>query len=91
MHPDSLIHYIIHVDDVELEHRAIFTLSNNIKAKLLAHEIEDVPALLAELKNLVVSHFKHEEEHMRSINFPYIPINPWRRYSPKESRITYTA
>ena len=63
---------LIGVDQIDNEHRRLFELVNEVANLLIKNDINrsDVNAVLMELDEYAVMHFKHEEEYMQQINDP---------------------
>ena len=63
---------LIGVDQIDNEHRRLFELVNEVANLLIKNDINrsDVNAVLMELDEYAVLHFKHEEEYMQQINDP---------------------
>ena len=66
---------LIGVDQIDNEHRRLFELVNEVANLLMRNDINrsDVNAVLMELDEYAVLHFKHEEEYMKEINDPELP------------------
>ena len=66
---------LIGVDQIDNEHRRLFELVNEVANLLRREDINrsDVNAVLMELDEYAVLHFKHEEEYMEAINDPELP------------------
>lgn len=66
---------LIGVDQIDNEHRRLFELVNEVANLLMRDDINrsDVNAVLMELDEYAVLHFKHEEEYMKEINDPELP------------------
>ena len=66
---------LIGVDQIDNEHRRLFELVNEVANLLMRNDINrsDVNAILMELDEYAVLHFKHEEEYMKEINDPELP------------------
>ena len=66
---------LIGVDQIDNEHRRLFELVNEVANLLIRDDINrsDVNAVLMELDEYAVLHFKHEEEYMQEINDPELP------------------
>ena len=66
---------LIGVDQIDNEHRRLFELVNEVANLLIKNDINrsDVNAVLMELDEYAVLHFKHEEEYMEEINDPELP------------------
>ena len=66
---------LIGVDQIDNEHRRLFELVNEVANLLMRNDINrsDVNAVLMELDEYAVLHFKHEEEYMLEINDPELP------------------
>lgn len=66
---------LIGVDQIDNEHRRLFELVNEVANLLIKNDINrsDVNAVLMELDEYAVLHFKHEEEYMQEINDPELP------------------
>ena len=66
---------LIGVDQIDNEHRRLFELVNEVANLLIKNDINrsDVNAVLMELDEYAVLHFKHEEEYMKEINDPELP------------------
>lgn len=66
---------LIGVDQIDNEHRRLFELVNEVANLLMRNDINrsDVNAILMELDEYAVLHFKHEEEYMMQINDPELP------------------
>lgn len=66
---------LIGVDQIDNEHRRLFELVNETANLLMRNDINrsDVDAILMELDEYAVLHFKHEEEYMEEINDPELP------------------
>lgn len=67
---------MIHIDQIDEEHRRLFQMLN--EAFAMVQETEDVSAitlsLLSNLKNYAMTHFAHEEAYMESIHDPELPL-----------------
>lgn len=67
---------MIHIDQIDEEHRRLFQMLN--EAFAMVQETEDVSAitlsLLSNLKNYAMTHFAHEEAYMESIHDPEFPL-----------------
>ena len=67
---------MIHIDQIDEEHRRLFQMLN--EAFAMVQETEDVSAitisLLSNLKNYALTHFAHEEAYMESIHDPELPL-----------------
>ncbi len=66
---------LIGVDQIDNEHRRLFELVNEVANLLMQDDINrsDVDAVLMELDEYAVLHFRHEEEYMKEINDPELP------------------
>lgn len=66
---------LLGVDQIDNEHRRLFELVNEVANLLIRDDINrsDVNAVLMELDEYAVLHFKHEEEYMSEINDPELP------------------
>ena len=66
---------LIGVDQIDNEHRRLFELVNEVANLLMRNDINrsDVNAVLMELDEYAVLHFRHEEEYMMEINDPELP------------------
>ena len=66
---------LIGVDQIDNEHRRLFELVNEVANLLMRNDINrsDVDAILMELDEYAVLHFRHEEEYMKDINDPELP------------------
>jgi len=66
---------LIGVDQIDNEHRRLFELVNEVANLLMRNDINrsDVNAVLMELDEYAVLHFRHEEEYMQEINDPELP------------------
>ena len=66
---------LIGVDQIDNEHRRLFELVNEVANLLMRNDINrsDVNAVLMELDEYAVLHFRHEEEYMMQINDPELP------------------
>ena len=66
---------LIGVDQIDNEHRRLFELVNEVANLLMRNDINrsDVDAILMELDEYAVLHFRHEEEYMKEINDPELP------------------
>ena len=66
---------LIGVDQIDNEHRRLFELVNEAANLLMRNDINrsDVNAVLMELDEYAVLHFRHEEEYMKEINDPELP------------------
>ncbi len=66
----------IHIDSIDQEHERLFALINEAVSAI--NETDDVTILaksmLKNLKDYAQTHFAHEEEYMRSINDPELPL-----------------
>ena len=67
---------IINIDNIDNEHRRLFQMLN--EAIELSNQTENVTGiaknLLSNLTEYANTHFAHEEEYMRSINDPELPL-----------------
>lgn len=67
---------MIHIDQIDEEHRRLFQMLN--EAFAMVQETEDVSAitisLLTNLKNYAMTHFAHEEAYMESIHDPELSL-----------------
>lgn len=67
---------MIHIDNIDEEHRKLFQMLN--EAFALVKETDNAASiaknLIANLKDYAVTHFAHEEEYMKSIHDPELPI-----------------
>lgn len=66
---------LIGVDEIDMEHRRLFELVNEAENLLVIDDVNrsDVNAVLTELNEYAVLHFKHEEEYMEKIKDPELP------------------
>ncbi len=67
---------LIHIDEIDTEHRKLFQMVN--EAISLTKDTTDVAPiannLIANLKDYAATHFAHEEAYMESINDPELPM-----------------
>lgn len=67
---------LIHIDEIDNEHRQLFSLLNESIA--MVAEADDVTAiannLVAKLKDYALNHFAHEEAYMESIHDPELRL-----------------
>ena len=66
---------LIGVDEIDDEHRKLFELLNEVDNLLRLDDVNrsDVSAVLTELNEYAVLHFRHEEEYMEKIHDPELP------------------
>lgn len=67
---------LIHIDEIDNEHRRLFEMLNTSIAMVAeAENAADIAKnLVVELKKYAETHFKHEEEYMERINDPELPM-----------------
>lgn len=67
---------MIHIDNIDEEHRKLFQMLN--EAFALVKETDNATSiaknLIDNLKDYAITHFAHEEEYMKSIHDPELPI-----------------
>ena len=67
---------MIHIDNIDEEHRKLFQMLN--EAFALVKETDNAASiaknLIDNLKDYAITHFAHEEEYMKSIHDPELPI-----------------
>ena len=67
---------MIHIDNIDEEHRKLFQMLN--EAFALVKETDNAASiaknLIDNLKDYAITHFAHEEDYMKSIHDPELPI-----------------
>lgn len=62
--------YSLGIKDIDEQHQHLFELANRVFKLSDDNEKEDIKELLVEFSEYMKTHFKDEEEYMRSIKFP---------------------
>lgn len=68
--------YLTGIKLIDKEHEHLFEIANEtydlLKNEFVTDKYDRIVALLEELKDYTKTHFAHEEEYMKSINYQYI-------------------
>ena len=68
--------YLTGIELIDKEHEHLFEIANEtydlLKNEFVTDKYDRIVALLEELKDYTKTHFAHEEEYMKSINYQYI-------------------
>lgn len=68
--------YLTGIELIDKEHGHLFEIANEtydlLKNEFVTDKYDRIVALLEELKDYTKTHFAHEEEYMKSINYQYI-------------------
>lgn len=68
--------YLTGIELIDKEHAHLFEIANEtydlLKNEFVTDKYDRIVALLEELKDYTKTHFAHEEEYMKSINYQYI-------------------
>lgn len=68
--------YLTGIESIDKEHEHLFEIANEtydlLKNEFVTDKYDKIVALLEELKEYTKTHFAHEEEYMKSINYQYI-------------------
>ena len=68
--------YLTGIELIDKEHEHLFEIANEtydlLKNEFVTDKYDRRVALLEELKDYTKTHFAHEEEYMKSINYQYI-------------------
>ena len=68
--------YLTGIELIDKEHENLFEIANEtydlLKNEFVTDKYDRIVALLEELKDYTKTHFAHEEEYMKSINYQYI-------------------
>ena len=68
--------YLTGIELIDKEHEHLFEIANEtydlLKNEFVTDKYDRIVALLEELKDYTKTHFAHEEEYMKSINYLYI-------------------
>ena len=68
--------YLTGIKSIDKEHEHLFEIANEtydlLKNEFVTDKYDRIVALLEELKDYTKTHFAHEEEYMKSINYQYI-------------------
>ena len=68
--------YLTGIELIDKEHEHLFEIANEtydlLKNEFVTDKYDRIVALLEELKDYTKTHFAHEEEYMKNINYQYI-------------------
>ncbi len=68
--------YLTGIELIDKEHEHLFEIANEtydlLKNEFVTDKYDRIVALLEELKDYTKTHFAHEEDYMKSINYQYI-------------------
>lgn len=70
--------YFTHIDFIDLEHESLFAIikeaNDLITAEYLHDKYDEILKILNKLRDYTEKHFQHEEEFMKSINYPKLEM-----------------
>lgn len=75
MYEESFIHYKIHIEIRDAEHKILFDTMQSIIDMIRLGETSEVKETLQRFIRLGNEHFASEEAFMESINYPYLNVH----------------